>query len=186
MPSGSAFKQIVLTRMQVTGEKYTVARRAVLRAARTAVPYGHGDRRDSLPGLATANSSDFLATNRRAVPKRQSKNDGDIRTALADFCEYQAEWWGEHATDFPEDEEIIGPDTYENLMVCATELRSIPPDDPRVRAIASAWANKKTAGLMQTIEGSVIGEVDFELTAQQLIDLLSTEAIQCLTDLEAG
>jgi hypothetical protein len=186
MPSGSAFKHLVLLRMAVTGEKYTVAWRAVLRAARTAVPYGQGDRRDGLPGLATANSSDYLATHRRAAPKRQAKNDGDIRLALADFCEYQAEWWGEHAADFPADEEIIGPATYQNLMACATELRSIPPDDPRLLAIASSWANKITLGLMQTIEGSLIGEADFELTAQELIDLLSTEAIQLLTDLEAG
>ena len=185
MPSGSVFKKIVLARMEVTGEKYTVALRAVQRAAKTAVPYGQGDRRDG-PGLATANSSEFLAANRRAAAKRQSKNDGDIRTALSDFCEYQAGWWSEHAADFPEDEEIIGPDTYKNLMVCATELRSIPPGDPRVLAIASAWANKRALGLMQTIEESVIGEADFELTAQQLIDLLSTEAIRLLTDPEAG
>ncbi|HUA27911.1 MAG TPA: hypothetical protein VMC03_03430 [Streptosporangiaceae bacterium] len=186
MPSGSAFKLIVRARMDITGEKYTVALRAVLRAARTAVPYGRGGRHDSVPGLATATSSDFLATSRRASAKRQNKNDGDIHLALADFCEYQAEWWEEHAADFPEVLEIIGPDTYKNLMACATELRSIPPDDPRILTIASAWANKTTLGLMQTVEGSVVGDADFELTAQQLIDLLSTEAVQLLTSLEAG
>jgi hypothetical protein len=186
MPSGSVFKQIIRARMDITGEKYTVAMRAVARAARTAVPYGRGGRPGSVPGLATANSSDFLATSRLVIPKRLSKNDGDVASALADLCEYQAEWWEEHAADFPEDLEIIGPDTFKNLMVCATELRSIPHDDPRVLTIASAWANKITLGLMQTIEGCVIGDADFEFTAQQLIDLLSTEAIQLLTGPEAG
>lgn len=39
MSTGSAFKKIVSARMEVTGEAWAVASRAVLAAARTAIPW---------------------------------------------------------------------------------------------------------------------------------------------------
>jgi hypothetical protein len=185
MPTGSEFKQIVRARMDVTGEKYTVAMRAVLKAARAAIPYSRTGRHDSLSGLALASSSKFLATHNPASSKDQRKGDGDIRAALADFCEYQAAWRAESTLESPEDEAAAN-NASRHLMACAEQLRSIPPNDPRVLVIANSWANKDTLGLMQSVEGSVIGEEDFDLTAEELIDLLAAEAIKLVADPEAG
>ena len=176
MPSANEFKQIVRARMDGTGEKYTTAMRVVLKAARTAVPGSRLGPPGNLPGLTAVNPSSVASTYRPAVTKDRNQDGGYVLEALADFCKYQAEWHED--PDFPEDLRNFA--AAKHLAACAKGLRSVPADDSRVLAIGSAWAKKNTSGLMQTVECNVIDPADFDMSAEELIDFLGTQAIQLL------
>jgi hypothetical protein len=180
MPIGSEFKQVIRDRMGVTGEKYTTALRAVLEAAKAAVPAD--DPVSRLPGLAGQDLSAFVVSYLPAVTK--GRDGSRVLAVLADLCEYQSGWREDKAKQYPLDPRNLTVSG--RLSACAGELKAISPDDPRVLVIIAGWSDKNIAGMMQDIDQGVIGWIGFELTGEQLIDLLAKKAAQLLLDPEGS
>ncbi|HEY1618301.1 MAG TPA: hypothetical protein VGG25_11810 [Streptosporangiaceae bacterium] len=180
MPTGSEFQQIIRARMAVTGEKYTTAMRAVVAAAEAAIPRGRHDPAAFLHGLAGSRLSAFVLS---YLPTVADRRDGDrVLVAIADLCQYESGWRKERAARYrldPRNDAVS-----RRLLACASDLAAIQSDDPRVMAIAAAWADENTAGLMQDFEQGMLDWLGFGLSGEQLIDYLAGKAVYLLLDPE--
>jgi hypothetical protein len=181
MPIGGDLKKIVRDRVAVTGEKYTTALRAVLEAARAAVP--RDDPVSRVAGLTGQDLGDFIVRYLDAAVTA-GQDGSHVMAVLADLCEYQSGWRQEKAKRYKADRRNL--DASRHLAACANELKVISPEDPRVLVIAYAWSDSNIAGLMQDLDQDLIDWIYFDLTGERLIDLLARKAVQWLLDPEGS
>lgn len=178
MPENSEFKQIVRARMRITGEKYTVALRAVIDAARAAIPRWQDDPLDRLPSAAGSDLAELILA---CLPGLANRADGGAVIAmLADLCHYLAGCRTERAEQRPLESWNLA--AAERLAACAADLAAIPASDPRLLAIAETWADEDAAAFMHQLDATVISSIGFNLSGGELIDILARQATRILLD----
>jgi hypothetical protein len=182
MPEDTEFKQVVRARMGLTGEKYNTAKRAVLAAARAAVPRWQDDPLVRLPVLA---GSDLAGLITEHLPAAAGRTDGDRVTAvLSDLCRYLASWRKDLADEKPL--ELWNVSAGENLAACAAELAEIPVSDPRLLAISASWDSEVAAPLMLRLDETLLASIGFNLSGGDLIDILAGRPPGCCWTTSTG
>lgn len=58
----------------------------------------------------------------------------------------------------------------------------MPARDPRLLAIAETWASKDVAPIMHQLDENLTGSIGFNLSEDELIDILARQAARILLD----